>query len=138
MARISQKRQDAATAESMITAKWIGKAYGINRRLETTKYGHIYSSRVYKGFKRGLEWVLYGANPQHLTYKCPVRVDIDYTISRQRDIDSLTKPVLDALQNANIILNDSMAVDLRQRKHIKKRGELDEIEIRVQEADDGR
>ena len=135
MARISQKRQDAGAAKAMITAKWIGKACGINRRLETTKYGHIYSSRPYKGFKAGLTWVLVAANPTRSTYVGPVRIDIDYTISRRRDIDSLTKVVLDALQAARVIRDDNQVVDLRQRKHDKKRGELDEIEVTVMEAD---
>ena len=117
----------------MITAKWTGRATGSNRRLETNRYGHIYSSKAYKGFKKGLAWAIASAR-HHVIYLGHVRVDIDYLIAAARDIDSLTKPVLDAIQLSGLIRNDNMVVKLYQRKRAKARGADDEIEVTIMEV----
>ncbi len=119
----------------MIIAKWTGKAYGVNKRLDTTRYGRIYASHGYKGFKEGLAWVLRAANHRHVTFEGPVRVDVWYVM--RHDLDALTKPVMDAIALAGIVKNDKQIAERHEYRKWKTRlRDLDEIEITIRRVKD--
>jgi Holliday junction resolvase RusA-like endonuclease len=118
----------------MIYAEWSGKAWGSNRRLEKGKYGNIHVNSEYHRFQNGLTWMLIAYNTGKKPLTGDVRVHLDFTIAINRDIDSLIKPVLDCLQKAQILKNDSQITRLFVSKKAKKRREEDRIRIVVQET----
>lgn len=59
----------------------------------------------------------------HITFKCTSRV--------VGDIDNITKPVLDMLQEYNVIKNDKQVIELHLRKVFKAKH--NEIDILIQE-----
>lgn len=70
----------------MIAAEWSGRVVGVNRRLMTTRRGHIYAFAPYKGFREGLAWcVAAAAGGQR--FDGPVAVRIVFTVDWRRDID---------------------------------------------------
>ena len=118
----------------MICVEWTGKAWGTNRRLERGKYGNIYANRNYEGFETGLTYLLMSYNAEKRSLAGSVRVHLDFTINTARDIDSLIKPVLDCLQKARVVRNDSQITRLFVSKTPKKkRGEEDRIRVTVEE-----
>ncbi len=117
-----------------MTFTWHGKAYGTNKRLETTRSGGIYKNPGYEGFQDGLVWSMVRNRGTVQPIKGPVYVDMLFAISKSRDIDSLIKPVLDCLQTARIIKNDNQVISLTAMKKTKVRGKDDEIRIEVTEV----
>lgn len=117
-----------------MTFTWHGKAYGTNKRLETTRSGGIYKNPGYKGFQDGLVWSMVRNRGTGQPTKGPVHVDMILTISKSRDIDSLIKPALDCLQTARIIKNDNQVISLAVKRENKVRGKDDEIRIEVTEV----
>lgn len=115
----------------MIAAEWSGRVVGVNRRLMTTRRGHIYAFAPYKGFREGLAWcVAAAAGGQR--FDGPVAVRIVFTVDWRRDIDSGVKPVLDALQDAGIVRNDLQVVRLVVEKWLHPLGEQDRIRVEVE------
>lgn len=105
----------------MICVEWKGKAYGVNRWLETNRYGTIYKNPGYQGFQEGLTWLMIKERILQGAVKGDVMVRIELTIHVMRDIDSLIKPILDCLETADVIENDRCIKHLIVRKHLKKR-----------------
>ena len=119
---------------SVVSVEWMGKAWGENRRLETNKHGHIYVNPGYKGFQSGLIWLLMVHNLEKRTMDGSVRVHMDLTIDKARDIDSLIKPVLDCIEQAHVIRNDNQICRLLVTKMKKaKRKDEDKIALRIEE-----
>ena len=114
--------------------EWHGKAYGTNKRLETTRYGWIYKNPGYTSFQDGLIWTMIRHRGTSKPIESKICVDIVFTISRKRDIDSLIKPVLDCLEKARVIRNDNQVAVLHVEKQDKfRRSDEDEIKITVKE-----
>jgi Holliday junction resolvase RusA-like endonuclease len=116
----------------MICAEWTGKAYGVNRRLDTTRYGHVYTRADYKGFKQGLAWSLHEAR-KHCDDKLPYHGDVSVHIHMvvRHDIDACIKPVLDALELADVLSDDKQVRRLLVTMD-KKRGRVpDRIRVTV-------
>ena len=113
----------------MFSCAWAGRAVGVNKRLVPGK-GRWVLDAGYRAFKTDLT-LLYGLNNQHHIMVGDVKVFIGLTVNKARDIDSLVKPVLDALEGAMVFENDRQVVRLEVEKSQKKLGEADRIYVEV-------
>lgn len=106
--------------------EWRGKAVGANKRL-----ARITKSGEYQNFVRQLAW--WFAVKRQETFRDAVRVDLRVCVDKRRDVDSLVKPVLDALEQARVYIDDKQVRRLTVEKTDKGRGEPDWITVEVRE-----
>jgi Holliday junction resolvase RusA-like endonuclease len=117
-----------------IAAEWAGRVAGVNRRLMVTRYGKVYSSKPYKGFRTGLAWAI-SAAAAGLKLCGPAAVRIQFTVDRARDIDSGVKVVLDSLEDAGVLHDDNQVVRLEVTKLVHRRREEDRVRVEVEPAE---
>ena len=113
----------------MFTCIYKGKTTGTNKRLDTRRNGRMYKNSEYASFQNSLTCEMLKQGHYKPAMTDPVFVKLFITISKQKDIDSLIKPVLDCLQKASVIKNDNLIRRLLVVKDIKKTGEQDSIKI---------
>lgn len=106
-----------------IEIDWDGRAVGENRRKEfSRKLGRAYPNRAYQCFLNDLAWTIRAASSEIL-----ISARVDFLVDAPRlDVDALVKPVLDAVQRAGLMHNDSRVIhqasdraDLRHRQDWK-------------------
>ena len=103
---------------------WHGRAVGINQRYAIRRPGgrgpaRIARSSAYRSFVHNLTTSLTNAHPpRHL----PPPVTVTITQKSAHDIDALAKAVLDALQDAHILIDDRDVHHLHISKLPGKRG----------------
>ncbi len=87
---------------------YVGTVCGKNRRVGV-RGGKVYSTSEYRSFIDLLAFVMRAKNNRMRwgTFEGPVAVRITEKINPKRDIDSLVAPILDAMQKAWVIRNDS-------------------------------
>ena len=99
---------------------WEGKATGANRRLGYGG-GRAYPDPDYVAFMKDLTLSIRKemgwCPPWPYPIEGPVKVDLVLRI-RRMDIDSLVKPVLDCIEKAGAIKNDSQVAEL----HVCRKG----------------
>ena len=113
-----------------ISLYWEGKAVGINKKqMSFIRKGHsrIYTNREYLDFKKSMAYTW----KSNTFLGPPIIVNIALRVSAGRDIDSLVKPILDAIELAGIYKNDNEIVHFCVDKQTKKRGEKDIIFVEV-------
>ena len=113
----------------MFSCVWTGQAVGVNKRLIPGKK-RLVANPGYRAYKADMT-LLYKLNNRHAIMTGDVKVFIGMTVNNARDIDSLIKPVLDALEGAMVIENDRQVVQLDVTKATKKAGEADRIYVEV-------
>ncbi len=113
----------------MIHVRWKGQAIGVNRRSIRSRHGTIITSAVYRAFVTELtvEMLRQGKG-----YRVVGPADVTVLQYSAHDIDALIKPILDALEDANVIENDKLVTELSvTKRHKRRRKELDRLEIWV-------
>ena len=100
-------------------ASWSGKAVGTNKRLDTAR-GRIYRNAAYKVFLDDLAWTFAAAGATR--FERPVTVYIQEHVHGRRDVDSLIKPVLDALERSGVLASDNLVREIRAEKQAKHGG----------------
>ncbi len=114
---------------------WEGKAVGENTRIEFSRtHGKGYPNTKYKAFKDGLAWMMRARMRVGLFETITGPVSVLITHRSNFDIDNLTKPILDALEDAGVIENDRNVRRLHVESERKGRGELDGIVVEVGRA----
>ena len=101
-------------------ASWSGKAVGGNRRLDTAR-GRIYRSAAYRVFLEELACT-FGTVDPGAHFERPVTVYIQQHVNGRRDVDSLIKPVLDALERSGVIASDNLVREIRVMRQAKDGG----------------
>jgi Holliday junction resolvase RusA-like endonuclease len=91
------------------------KNLSLNYCYKHTKYG-VYLSKSAKMFRENIFYMAY--NKEKFQNE-PVRVEIHFTPpnNRKYDVDNPAKIILDALQYAKVIENDSQVMQLYLEKH---------------------
>jgi len=112
--------------------EYTGKTEGVNKWLKPKNKGH-YKNSEYEAFQDAVQYTIIQkrnqVNFKQIDSECVVY--LIFRISKNHDIDSLIKPVLDCLQHGNIIKNDNLIMRLNVEKEIKASKELDRIRIAV-------
>jgi Holliday junction resolvase RusA-like endonuclease len=121
----------AAPEGPLLACTWTGDLTGVteNHRLIN---GRI-KNRAYRDFQASLIPVMW-ASRREMDYPGAVSVKIDLYVNKRRDIDNLIKPILDCLQKAQVIQNDSQVVRLEVTKHEKVNQDLINISLLKQEG----
>ena len=110
----------------MMLVEWIGKACGgANRYL----YSNRSKNSTYRIFQDSIIYSILVQYKNKTTMLTPVYVRLLFSVAKQRDIDSLIKPVLDCLQKSNVIKNDNLIHRLFVEKEYKGAGQPDSIRI---------
>ena len=102
---------------------------GVNKYLSKGAHGKRFKNKEYAKFQNNLTYEMLKQGRYKPAMTETVSVKLFFSISKQRDIDSLIKPVLDCLQKASVIKNDNLIRRLLVIKDIKKTGEPDSIKI---------
>jgi len=108
---------------------WEGKAVGVNRRLGVAS-GRMYKSTPYALFVNDLSWAIRAKGGGHV-FESGVTVSYTQTVSPKRDVDSLCKPVLDAIQASGLIKDDLQVKQLVVETKLKPRGSPDRLDIEI-------
>lgn len=110
-------------------AFWHGKAISENRRLVPGER-RFSTSREYQAFKESVAWTV-RAHAER--FQKPVSVRLLMTLNPRMDAQNIIKPVLDALQLAEVITDDRQVRHLSFYREDTKGKEDDAIGIFVRE-----
>ena len=105
----------------------------INAMYKTTKQGGFYKATAAKNWIDMAGWDIKKQN-RNKCITSPVYVGITMYVSRDRDVDSGIKPLLDLLQTQRVYENDSQVVHLNVRKVRVKKGD-ERCELVVEPTD---
>lgn len=85
-----------------------------NKR-KNTAYGRTYIAKQHKEYKKKIVTMIKLKYPNFDTFTKPVRVNVSFFVpdKRRRDEDNLHKDLMDALTEAKIYADDSLARDKR-------------------------
>lgn len=105
----------------------------INRMYKTTRQGGFYKTQEAKTWETTAGYQIMQQKPlRDLTGD--IYVGIEMFFSRDRDVDSSVKVVLDLLQKQSIYVNDSQVVHLNVKKYKVAKGE-ERCEIEAHQTD---
>lgn len=78
---------------------------------------HSVKSKAYAAWKKAAAWEIAAARPGKITgpYRLYIAVQRDWRSKRARDIDNAIKPVSDALVAAGVVVDDSLAEEVRAK-----------------------
>jgi Holliday junction resolvase RusA-like endonuclease len=87
-------------------------------RAAVSKGGRPYSYRpqVVKRWQRDAVWQILAARKSEPTMTGPVRVELELWLKRERDIDSSFKVLFDAMEQAQVFVNDRQITQLYAEK----------------------
>jgi Holliday junction resolvase RusA-like endonuclease len=113
-----------------LTVEWSGAAVGVNQWLTINRQRQrLHVRKLYKDFVAMLSLQIAAENPG-VRFRGQVTVSYTQVIHPRRDVDSLTKPVLDAIERSGVVPND---VRVRGPLHVttvdKQRGGADALKI---------
>lgn len=111
----------------MTKIKYVGKIVGVNKRLGPGNNGTLRTTQEYKQFVKDLSNTILLAKPGK-TYRKNIVVKIE--MRTKHDIDNPIKPILDALEHTQIILNDRDIIGLHVHK-CKQNGGISQLSITV-------
>lgn len=83
--------------------------------------GHRYKTNEYANWRQAVYYLTLHVNP----INNPTKLDIEFHVSNfgQSDVDNMLKPLLDALQECEIIENDNTIEEIHTKKIKCKKGE---------------
>jgi Holliday junction resolvase RusA-like endonuclease len=110
-------------------AFWHGRAVSENRRLAPAA-GQFAGNVDYKAFKESVAWAV---RPHAERFQKPVSVRLLMILNPRMDAQNVIKPVLDALQLAEVIADDRQVRHLSFYREDAKAKEDDSIGIFVRE-----
>jgi Holliday junction resolvase RusA-like endonuclease len=110
-------------------AFWHGRAVSENARLEPGS-GRFIVNREYQAFKEAVAWAV---RPHAQRFEKPVTVRLLMILNPRIDAQNIIKPVLDALQLAEVITDDRQVRQLSFYREDTKPKEDDCIGIWVME-----
>ncbi len=105
----------------LFTTSYSGKAVGKNRKWAAW---HVVSEG-YRKFREDIAMCTTGGRD----FGGKVRMDITFTVSNGRDVDSLFEPVFDGIEMSGVIRNDNQIMRGSFEKVVKKRGTDDLISV---------
>ena len=74
--------------------------------------GRVVLSAEAKRFRENVYWLLRAAHARPIAEQCACRLNVHPPDRRERDIDNLQKPTLDALQHGGVFLRSDGQVDV--------------------------
>jgi len=110
-------------------AFWHGRAISENQRLAPGA-GRFRVNEDYQAFKESVAWAL---RPHAERFQGPVSVRLSIILNPRMDAQNVIKPILDALQLAEVIKDDRQVRQLSFYREDAKAKEQDSIGIIVNE-----
>lgn len=87
----------------------------VNHYYSRTRQGRVYLSKRAQEYRAAVSWQL--VQEKMLTGRIKLHIDVFPPDHRKRDLDNINKCLLDTLEHAKLIENDSMIYELSMKKH---------------------